>query len=175
MPLCSPSSYIRYPKTEQDVVKIVQEAIRTGVKVKAFGERHSQTDIICTEGIPVDNRGLQSFQMHPDGVTATFGAGVNLRACTEYLRQRGRALKTTPAYGNITLAGAIGTGAHGSTIKYNASISSQVVGVRIVDGKGKIQDISNPEDLSALRLHLGLLGMSTFFIENSLQAFKMML
>lgn len=96
--------------------------------------------------------------MNTDGVTATFGAGVNLRACTEFLRKHNRGLKTTPAYGNITLAGAIGTGSHGSTIKYNASISSQVVGVRIVDGRGKIQDISNPEDLQALRINLGLLG-----------------
>lgn len=111
-----------------------------------------------TEGIPVDNRGLQFFQMNDDGITATFGAGVNLRACTEFLRKHNRGLKTTPAFGNITLGGAIGTGAHGSTIKYNASISSQVVGVRIVDGMGKIQDITNPEDLNALRIHLGLLG-----------------
>ncbi len=125
--------------------------------MKAFGERHSQTDIICTEGIPVDNRGLQYFKMNSDG-TATFGAGVSLRACTEFLRKNNRGLKTTPAYGNITLGGAIGTGAHGSTIKYNASISSQVVSVRIVDGMGKTQDVSNREDLNALKIHLGLLG-----------------
>lgn len=116
------------------------------------------TALIHTEGIPVDSRGLQFFQMNADGVTATFGAGVNLRACTEFLRKFNRGLKTTPAFGNITLGGAIGTGAHGSTLKYNASISSQVVGVRIVDGIGKIQDITHPEDLNALRIHLGLLG-----------------
>lgn len=139
-------------------MNIVKEAIATKTTVKAFGARHSQTDIICTEGIPIDNTGLQLFQMNADGVTATFGAGVSLRACTEFLRQRGRALKTTPAYGNITIAGAIGTGAHGSTIKYRASISAQVVGVRIVDGMGNIQDISNQNDLNALRVHLGLLG-----------------
>lgn len=150
---------MRYPKTEKDVVKIVKEAIKTGFKVKAFGVRHSQTDIICTEGIPVDIQGLQFSQMNADG-TATFGAGVSLRACTEFLRKNGRGLKTTPAFGNITLGGAIGTGAHGSTIKYNASISSQAVSVRIVDGLGQIQDISNPEDLNALRIHLGLLGRS---------------
>ncbi|KAJ6647385.1 L-gulonolactone oxidase 5 [Pseudolycoriella hygida] len=159
IPLCSPSSYFQYPKSEGDVVKIVRDAIRTGTTVKAFGVRHSQTDIICTEGIPVDNQGLQFFKMNADGVTATFGAGVNLRACTEFLRKNGRALKTTPAYGNITLGGAIGTGAHGSTIKHHASISEQVVGVRIVDGMGNLRDITNREDLNALKLHLGLLGI----------------
>lgn len=130
----------------------------TGVTVKAFGARHSQSDIICTNGIPIDNRGLQFFQMNNDGVTATFGAGVNLRDATTFLRNNDRALKTTPAYGNITLAGAVGTGAHGSSILHNASISAQVLSLRIVDGLGKLRDISDPEDLKAFRIHLGLLG-----------------
>lgn len=97
--------------------------------------------------------------MNDDGVSATFGAGVNLREATTFLRKNGRGLKTTPAYGNITIGGALGTGAHGSSIKYNASISSQVVGVRIVDGKGNIQDITDPDDLKAFKIHLGLLGV----------------
>lgn len=117
-PWCTPSDIIRYPKTVEDVVNIVHEAIRRGVTVKTFGQRHSQTDIICTEGIPIDNSGLRYFRMNEDGVTATFGSGVNLRDATVFLRENGRGLRTTPAFGNITLGGAIGTGAHGSTIKY---------------------------------------------------------
>lgn len=156
--MCSPSDYTRYPKTVADVVKIVQEAISRNVTVKAFGKRHSQTDVICTEGIPIDNRGLQFFEMHSDNVTATFGSGVSLREATEFLRKNGRALRTTPAFGNISLGGAIGTGSHGSTIKYNASISSQVVRLKVVNGHGQVLDISDPEDLNAFRLNLGLLG-----------------
>lgn len=101
--------------------------------------------------------GLQSMKMNADN-TATFGAGLNLHGTTSFLRLYGRALRTTPGYGNITIGGAIGTGSHGSTIKYNASISSQVIGVRIVNGKGQVQEITDPEDLKAFRLHLGLLG-----------------
>lgn len=140
------------------MVDIVKEAISRGVTVKAFGARHSQTDIICTEGIPVDNQRIRSFHMNDDGITATFGSGVNLRDATEFLRQHGRGLRTTPAYGNITLAGAIGTGAHGSTIRYNASISSQVVGLTVVDGMGNVRKISEPNDLKSFRINLGLLG-----------------
>lgn len=157
-PWCTPSDYIRYPKNEDEVVAIVKEAIDRGVTVKAFGARHSQTDIICTEGIPIDMHGLRWFKMNSDNVTATFGPGVNLRDATEFLRQHGRGLRTTPAYGNITLGGAIGTGAHGSTIKYNSSVSSQVVGLTIVDGTGNVQKISDPNDLKSFRLNLGVLG-----------------
>ncbi|KAJ6635226.1 L-gulonolactone oxidase 5 [Pseudolycoriella hygida] len=97
--------------------------------------------------------------MNDDGVHATFGAGVNLHEATTFLRKHNRGLRTTPAYGNITFGGATGTGAHGSSIKYNASISSQIVSMRIVDGLGNPQDITDPEDLKAFRLHLGLLGI----------------
>lgn len=45
--------------------------------------------------------------MNADGVTATFGAGVNLREATTFLRNKGRGLRTTPAFGNITIGGII--------------------------------------------------------------------
>lgn len=156
-PLCKASQNTQYPETVDDVAKIVQNAIRDNLTVKAFGSRHSQTDIICTQGIPVDMRKFQSKVMNADN-TATIGAGVVLHDATEFLRLNGRALRTTPAYGNITIGGAIGTGAHGSTIKFNASISAQVVSMKIVDGKGDIRIITDLDDLKAFRIHLGLLG-----------------
>lgn len=153
---------MRYPKTTEEVVSIVKEARARGVKVKPFGSRHSQTDIICTEGIPIDMNGLTSRKMNPDNVTATFGAGIILYDAGEFLRQNGRALRTTPAYGGITLGGAIGTGAHGSTIKYNASISAQVAKMTIVDGRGDVVEISDPTDLKAFKINLGLLGIKFY-------------
>jgi L-gulonolactone oxidase len=157
MPHCSPSDYFRYPKSLEDVVSIVKEAIQRNTTLKAFGSRHSQTDIICTEGIPVETFGLNWMRLNPDN-TATFGSGVSLREATEFLRKRGRAVRTTPGYGNITIGGAVGTGAHGSTLKHNSSISSQVVRMTIVDGLGNVKEVSEEEDLHAFRIHLGLLG-----------------
>lgn len=51
----------------------------------------------------------------------------------------------------------IGT-AHGSTIKFNSSISSQVVGLTIVDGMGNVQKITDLDDLRSFRINLGVLG-----------------
>lgn len=158
-PFCNPSDYMRYPTNSDDVVAIVNEAISRGVKVKAFGARHSQTDIICTEGIPVDMTGLKYFEMDSDNVHATFGSGTTLEEAGELLKQRGRALRVTPAFGPITLGGAIGTGAHGSSIKYNSSLSEQVVKMTVVDGLGKKLVISDTDELNAFKTHLGLLGM----------------
>lgn len=151
---------MRYPSTVNDIVAIVNEAISRNVTVKAFGARHSQTDIICTEGIPVDMNKFKSFRMNDDNVTATFGAGVTIREAGEFLLQYGRSLRTTPAFSNITLAGAIGTCAHGSTIKHNSSLSAQLIGLTIVNGLGETLVISDPDDLRSFRTHLGLLGSS---------------
>ncbi|KAJ6646763.1 L-gulono-1,4-lactone dehydrogenase [Pseudolycoriella hygida] len=169
--LCKPSDYIRYPKTIRDVQDIVIEAIDEGLTVKAFGIRHSQTDIICTEGIPVDMTGLQSKRMNNDN-TATFGAGVNIRDATAFLRLHGRGLRMIPGFGNITIGGATGTGAHGSSVKYHSTISSQIAKVKIVNGKGKIEEVSNPSDLRAFKMHLGLLGVLVEVTLNTVALYK---
>ncbi|KAJ6635180.1 L-gulonolactone oxidase 2 [Pseudolycoriella hygida] len=157
-PACNPSDYMRYPKTADEVVAIVNEAIATGKKVKAFGTRHSQTDIICTDGIPVDMKNINFAKMNADG-TATFGAGILLNEAGKFLLQHGRAFRLTPAFSGLTLGGAVGTGAHGSSLKYSATLSEQVVGVTVVDGHGVKRIISDPEDLKSFRVHLGLLGI----------------
>lgn len=155
--VCRPSDYPRYPKCADDVASIVKEAIKRGVKVKAFGNQLGQTDLICTLGIPVSIGGLRSFQMNRDN-TATFGSGVNIHDCAEFLRKHNRALRTTPEYGNMTLSGSILTGEQGNSLKFDASISSLVVKMTIVNSKGEIQVISCPDELKAFSLSLGLLG-----------------
>lgn len=157
--VCTPSDYPRYPKTADDVAKIVKEATDKGVAVKSFGNQQGQTDLICTEGMPMGIGALQSCKMNADN-TATCGAGINLFDFAEFLRKNGRALETLPVYGNITLSGAILTGEQGNSRKCDASISSQVVRMTIINSKGEIQEISCPEELKAFSLSLGLLGKS---------------
>lgn len=156
-PLCRASDPIRYPKNSEEIIDIINEAINRGVKVKAFGTRHSITDIICTDGIPIDMQTFKSFEMN-DNDTATFGAGVTLQEAGDFLLQHKRALRVQPSYGNLTLVGVIGTGAHGSSIKYHSSISTQVAKMTIVNGLGDVMVISSDEDLNAFKIHLGLLG-----------------
>ncbi|KAJ6645515.1 L-gulonolactone oxidase [Pseudolycoriella hygida] len=157
-PLCRTSHAVRFPTNLEDVVSIINEAIYRGVSVKAFGMRHSTTDIICTDGIPIDMRLLKSMKMNDDK-TVTFGAGVTLQEAGEFLLQHGLALRVVPAFGNLTLAGVIGTGAHGSSIKFHSTISAQVTKMTIVDGRGTVKVISTSNDLKAFKIHLGLLGV----------------
>lgn len=136
----------------------MKEANAKGVSVKSFGKlQHTQTDLICTEGIPIGISALQSYKMNADN-TVTFGAGVTLYECGEFLRKNGRAFATLSVFGNRTLSGAILTGEQGNSLKFDATISSQVVAMTIVNSEGEIQIISSPAELKAFSLSLGLLG-----------------
>lgn len=102
-------------------------------------------------------RSFKSIEMNNDD-TATFGAGVTLQEAGDFLLQYERALGVQPAFGNLTLVGVIGTGAHGSSIKHHSSISEQVASMSIVNGLGNVMVISSYESLKSFKIHLGLLG-----------------
>ena len=157
-PVCTPMEAVRRPNSTEEVVRIVREAISRNTTVKAFGALHSVTDIVCTDGIAIDMTGVQGMRLNPDN-TADVGAGVNIRDFTDFLMTKGRALQGLPGFGNITVGGAVGTGAHGSSIKYTSTISEDVIGLQFVDGLGKVRTINKEEDLLAFRVHLGLLGI----------------
>jgi FAD/FMN-containing dehydrogenase len=108
-PVCTPNEAIRHPKTKAEVVSIVREAILRRKTCKAFGSLHSATDIICTDGIPIDMSEIGVLRMNSDS-TVTVGAGVSLRTLGDFLMHNGRGLRTTPGFGNITIGGAVGTG-----------------------------------------------------------------
>ncbi|XP_037045984.1 probable L-gulonolactone oxidase 4 [Bradysia coprophila] len=170
--VCNPSDSPRYPESADDVEKIVKEAITKGVAVKAYGNQNGQSDLICTAGIPMAIGALQYKKMNDDN-TVTFGAGVNLFDCGEFLRQNGRALATVPPYGSITLVGAVVTGEHGNSLNYDSTLAAQVVKMTIINSKGDIQVISSPDELKAFSLSLGLLGICVDITLRTVKLYKL--
>ncbi|OXA63154.1 L-gulonolactone oxidase 2 [Folsomia candida] len=169
---CTPSEPIHYPKSTEEVVNIVKRAIGENKTVKAFGSRHSITDIICTDGYPVSMKHFDHAIDNEDG-TATFGAGIELQDAMIFLEKNGRTLISLPTFGGITLGGAIGTGAHGSSLLHPTSISDQVVRLTLVDGRGSLRDVSDPNELNALRVNLGLFGVIIDVTLQTVPLFKM--
>jgi len=80
------------------LMEIVQNAYSTGQTVKAFGSRHSITDVICTDGIPISMKNFNYKQINSDG-TATFGSGLELHDAMEYLEEQGLSLIMVPTFG----------------------------------------------------------------------------
>lgn len=160
---CEASS-IEYPTTEAEVAAIVKRAIDERKVVRVFGAGHSWSPLVPTDGILVN---LDRLHIEPviDTVNrkATLSAGMRLRDAGPLLQKHGLTFQNVGAITPQSIAGAMGTGTHGTGLDFGV-IGSQVSAVRIVDGHGNICDynaVDHPEEMSALRLSLGCLGIIT--------------
>jgi FAD-linked oxidoreductase len=148
---CAPER-IESPLTEEELVR----AVRSARRVKVAGAGHSFTDIACTDGVMIDmSRMTRVLAVEGDEVTVE--AGITLHDLGEELRSRGLAMENQGDVDPQTLAGAISTATHGTGARFG-NLSSQVAGVRLVDGTGELRDIREGDALRAARVSLGALG-----------------
>ena len=79
-----------------------------------------------------------------------------------YLESKGWAFSNMASLGEVTIAGAISTGTHGSGSN-NGVLSTSVVGLEIVLGSGELVTIdqSNSEEFAGFVISLGALGVFT--------------
>ncbi|HEU0024408.1 MAG TPA: FAD-binding protein, partial [Thermoleophilaceae bacterium] len=124
---CAPERVER-PASEEELQRIVRRARA----IRAVGSGHSFTDIACTDGVLVDLSRMHRV-LAVDGADVTVEAGITLRALGEELAGRRLALENQGDIDAQTLAGAIATATHGTGGRFR-NLSSQVVGMRIVDG-----------------------------------------
>jgi FAD-linked oxidoreductase len=148
---CAPER-IETPRSEDELVAAVKGARR----VKVAGSGHSFTDIACTDGVMIDMSAMRRV-LAVDGNEVTVEAGITLHDLGEELRSRGLAMENQGDVDPQTLAGAISTATHGTGAGYG-NLSSQVVGVRLVDGTGEARHITDGDELRAARVSLGALG-----------------
>lgn len=168
---------IARPDSVEQVREIVLRAGRHGLAIKAIGSGHSFTPIASTDGIQVrlgESSGLLSTDRATGRVRAW--AGTTLHALNHLLWAEGLAL---PNLGDIdaqTIAGAIGTGTHGTGARFTG-LASAVVGLRIVLADGSIVDCdasTEPELFAAGRIGLGALGIITDVTLQCVPAFHML-
>jgi FAD-linked oxidoreductase len=148
---CAPES-IETPSSEEELVRVVRGAGR----VKVAGAGHSFTDIACTDGVMVDMSRMRRV-LSVEGNEVTVEAGITLHDLGEELRARGLAMENQGDVDPQTLAGAISTATHGTGAGFG-NLSSQVTGVRLVDGTGEVRELREGDELRAARVSLGALG-----------------
>ena len=125
-------------------------------RVKVAGAGHSFTDIACTDGVMIDMAGMRRV-LEVDGDEVTVQAGITLNELGEELRARGLAMENQGDVDPQTIAGAISTATHGTGGRFG-NLSSQVAGIRLVDGTGETRELREGDELRAARVSLGALG-----------------
>lgn len=151
------------PRDADDIAAAIAEARVSGVTVKPVGSGHSFSAIAVAPGIQLDmsaQRGLVSVDAGAG--QATFRAGTTLHEIPGLLAPHGLAMPNLGDVDAQTLSGATSTGTHGTGLGFGG-ISTQIVGLQLVDGKGEIRviGVGEPQLLSAAALGLGALGVIT--------------
>ena len=169
---------IEYPKSEEEVQQIVQRAADEGRKIRIVGSAHSFMPLWSTDQVLLSLDQYQGIcQVDQDRLQVTVKAGTKLHVLGELLFQQGLAMENLGDIDRQSIGGTIGTGTHGTGLAFG-SISTQVVQIRFVNGKGEIRQCSATENASlfkAAQVSLGALGIITEITLQCVPAYRLAL
>lgn len=164
------------PTSEEALVRAVREARRDGATVRVVGTGHSFVPLCATDGLLVSLDGLQGVVATAQALgRATVWAGSKISQLGAPLLAAGLALENQGDIDTQAIAGAVGTGTHG-TGPTLGNMSTQVVGLRLVLADGDILDCSatrEPEIFRAARVSLGLFGVTAQITLRALPAYRL--
>ena len=157
-----PRRYVR-PKTEADVVRIVNESAASRSNIRTQGSGHSFSQIVTTSDTLVDLTD-QEESVAWTGPQVTVQAGMQLKRLIDVLKSLNSplALRNMSSVTEQTIAGAISTGTHGTGLTLGA-MPTQIMKLRLVDGTGTVRQLDDTslDELRAARLSVGMLGIIT--------------
>ncbi len=160
--VCSASEFIT-ANTVEDIQTAVRKALDTklSLKVRSIAKSRSYSPAICPEegGIVLNVEPLKEIlSIDSERRTVSVQPGVRIGDLQAKLSDANLAFPVTPDYNGVSIAGAMGAGAHNSSLQIPTAVGDWVEEIKLVDGKGEIQVLSG-ERLNAARVHLGLLGI----------------
>ena len=157
-------SEVAYPTSEEEIQQIVLRAANDRKKIRVIGTGHSFTALCKTDNILIS---LDKFQglinADKETIQATVKAGTKLNYLGELLFKEGMAMENLGDIDVQSIAGTISTGTHGTGEQFG-TISTQVIGLRFVNGKGEMINCSetkNKELFKAAQVSMGVLGVVT--------------
>jgi len=145
-----------------EVQKCIQFASENGLKIRANGARDSWSSYLGSDDVIISTKNLNKIieiNFHSKSVRCQ--SGVKISDLANALAVQGLTLPSLPENRNVTIGGAISTGSHGSSKRWG-SISDFVTSITLATSSCKLitlDESSNPDDFSAAKLGLGMLGV----------------
>lgn len=167
LPICPSYMEVYEPTSIEEIQQLVREAVQQGKRIRVLGASHSASTLICGDGVALRMTQLASLDKTEiaDNV-ARVQPGVLMIDLGDYLYERNFSIGYTHlGFRGVTVAGVIGTSAHGSSPKHYSALSQRVVSLEMVMADGSIRNFekadTDPNTWRALTTHLGLFGVIT--------------
>lgn len=158
-----PEAYVQ-PNSIEQLRSIVMVASRLRRRICVTGCGHSPSDITCTSKILVNLDHLDAVLKIDDGNVVTMQAGIRLHDLNMWLKERGLAMPNIGSIDHQSIAGAIATSTHGSSL-FHGILSQNILSLRIMLADGTIVSCSKRENLDLFRAALVSLGVLGVVIE----------
>ena len=165
LPICPDYQERVEPHTVAEVQEAVKRALHAGQRVRAVGARHSASASICGDGLAIEMGAFSDVAAtRVEGDVAYVQPGVRMIDLGDQLEKLGLGVGFTHlGFRGVTVAGAIGTSAHGSSPAHNNALSHRVVSLSLVLADGTLRtfraDDTEETVWRALTTHLGLFGV----------------
>jgi FAD/FMN-containing dehydrogenase len=145
------------PRDEGEISSLVRHCRASRKKLRVVGLRTSWSALWYCKDVMISAKNLDRIEIDVQGRTVTCGAGTTLTRLHQALWEKGLTLETAPGVDWVTVGGAISTASHGSG---HASISSSMIGCRLVTADGEVVAIGEGDErLDAVRVSMGMLGV----------------
>lgn len=168
-------SQILAPSNAEEMAKAVKSAAAGGQEIRVRGNLHSFSPIVKTQGTMISLENITGLiDADRESGLARVHAGTSIHELSRALDAEGLAV---PNLGDIdvqTIAGAAGTGTHGTGLKWG-NVSAQIMAAQLVTADGEIIEVdeSDMQTLKALRVSLGSLGIITQLTLQCVPAFRL--
>jgi FAD/FMN-containing dehydrogenase len=163
---------IATPESEEEVVDLVKAAAKGGRKVRVVGAGHSSSPLVKTRDVLLSLKHFRGAE-DPDEESGrlTILSGMTVKEAGKEAFRYGLAMHNTGDVDVQTIAGAIGTGTHGTGVELK-NLSSMLAGVRMVTGNGEILEASIDNDKELFRGLQVAMGTCGIFLKMRLQLEK---
>jgi FAD-linked oxidoreductase len=172
---CVPARVER-PTSEAELSALVELARAQRLGVRAVGAGHSFTATVVTDGVLVDLDGYGELEwVDREAGQVRVQAGIPLHRLNDLLAERGLALPNLGDINYQSIAGATQTATHGTGLGFR-NISSAIIGMRIVDGRGAVIECgpeNNADVFTSARAAVGALGLVSTVTLQCVPAFNL--
>ena len=165
------------PASEAELAALVAEASRRDLGVRVAGSGHSFTPVVATSGLLLSLAKMQGRGRRRSrrASASRFARGRRIGDIGRALKELGLSLANQGDIDTQAIAGALSTGTHGTGITLGC-LSSQAVGMRLVQPDGSILDVdadADPETMAAAQVAVGMLGVISTVTLQAMDAYNL--